>query len=89
MDNTTPEDYGYTHNDDLPDMARLIDYVQGLQEALYSTGNVESLESCLEEVCHELKLEFIGTTPLVENTNYRNMKYWNLGYQRSLIEQVS
>jgi len=54
----TPEDYGYTHENDMPDIETAKDYVQGIVESLYETGDVEPLDSMLDELCHALGMKF-------------------------------
>lgn len=57
----TPEDYGYVHSDELPNLEAVTDHVKGIVEALY-TRNFDRIESNLEEVCAHLNIEF---TPIV------------------------
>ena len=42
----------------IPNIDRLRDFTAGIHDALYSTGSVDELESCLEELCHELGVVF-------------------------------
>jgi len=49
------EDLGYIHKENLPNIDFIYDQVKGLVEA-FKIGNMESLGSCLEEVCSELQI---------------------------------
>jgi len=72
-DHPTPADYGWVHEDDIPDLDHLQDMLEGIVEALYVTGNVEELENCLDEAVHCFGLKLPAGDPIVEakgkNTN--------------------
>ena len=65
-DPPTPADYGWVHEDDIPDLDHAKDMLEGVLEAIYVTGNIEKLEDCLDELtgCFELKIP--ATAPLLE-----------------------
>lgn len=52
-----PEEHGYIHEDELPDFSRIKDYLTGVVEAVYETGNIDKLEHCLEELCHQFNMK--------------------------------
>lgn len=85
----TPADYGWVHEDDLPDFDRCKDMLQGCLEALYKIGDVAKLEDCLEELCHQLNVKFELGTPELEKIGRRDLMQWYLGYQRATIDQMN
>ena len=84
----TPEDYGYIHEDNLPDLESLRDHVKGIMQAMYLTGDVAMMESCLDELCNELDLKINEGDPILEKKGERNMMTWYLGYQRATIDSM-
>jgi hypothetical protein len=52
------EDMGYTHETEMPDLSHARDFMSGVLEALYETGDTSRLEDCLEEVCHILEVKY-------------------------------
>lgn len=85
----TPADYGWVHEDDLPDFDHCKDMLQGCLEALYKSGDVAKLEDCLEELCHQLDVKFELGTPELEKTGRRDLMQWYLGYQRATMDQMN
>jgi len=41
----------YVHIDDLPDLDHAKDFLGGIVEAIYETGDLDLLQHCLEELC--------------------------------------
>lgn len=59
-----PEDYGYVHEEDLPDYENIKDHFIGLVEILYGRGDLSKLERPIEEIARELEVE-LPSTPLM------------------------
>lgn len=86
----TPEDNGYTHERDMPDLEHLKDHLQGVIEAFYQTGDTQAIENGLDEMCHALEMPLkAAAMPAVEKRGERNMMQWYLGYQRSQIDLMN
>ena len=77
-----PEEHGYIKASELPDLDHMWDHMQGVLEALYTTGDMEALESSLEEVCAELNVPMPKASPKI------NLQY-HLGYQRGVIDSMN
>lgn len=81
-------DNGYIHEDDLPDFETAREFLVGIQECVYLTGNVEKLENNLEELCSLLDCIVIdaakGKPRLKQAPDYMQ---WYLGYQRTRMNQ--
>ncbi len=86
----TPADYGWVHEDDLPDLDHAKDMLEGVLEALYVSGDVEKLEDCLDELtgCFELKLP--ATAPLLEKKGMNlNLLSAFAGYTKQYAEALT
>jgi hypothetical protein len=60
--------------------------IKEIVKAMYLTGDVAYMESCLDEVCHELDIEINKGDPVLECKGERNLMTWYLGYQRAVID---
>ena len=65
----TPEDYGWVRVDEIPDLDHMKDFLQGLIEAIYVTGDVDHMETCLEEVASQMGLKLPIGAPKLEKIN--------------------
>lgn len=63
----SPELFGFIHKDEIPDIDICEDMLKGVIEALYLTGNVESLEECLDELAAEFNIELPNTGIIFKN----------------------
>ena len=79
-----PETNGWIHEDDLPNLERIKDQLQGAIEAIYETGDVAMLESCLDEACHELGMTIKDAEPKIERRN-SSLDKWYLELQKDLM----
>lgn len=59
------EDHGYVHEDDLPDFDKIKDHLRGVVESVYESGNLDSLEHCLEELCHQFDMHVPAKDPVI------------------------
>lgn len=57
---------GYIHESELPDFPQIKDHLKGIIEAVYTTGDVAMLESCLDEVCHQFKIKLKNKIPVIQ-----------------------
>lgn len=64
-DPPTPADYGWIHEDDVPDLDHCTDMLKGILEAVYVTGNVEELENCLDELSGQFDLKLPAGDPVL------------------------
>lgn len=69
-------------------LANAADWLEGVLEAVYDTGDGAALEEHLEELCHALSVPFPadkarklrGSSPLMQ---------WYLGYQRAHLDRIT
>lgn len=61
----SPADYGWIREDDIPDLDGVKDFLKGVLEAVYVTGNVEELENCLDEICSQFDLKLPAGNPVM------------------------
>lgn len=62
----SPADYGWVHEDDIPDLDSVRDFLTGVIEAVYVTGDVDKLEDCLDEICHQFDLKLPAGQPILK-----------------------
>ena len=53
----TPSDFGWIHESDIPDLEECKNLLQTLIDAVYTTGNIQSLESAIEDLASQLDVE--------------------------------
>jgi hypothetical protein len=82
----TPEDSGYIHESNLPNIQRIQDSLKVLMQCMYGSGDVAMMESCLDEICDEVDMKINPGTPVLEKKQKSNMLTWHLGYQRAMID---
>ena len=80
----TPEDYGYIHKNDMPDIDFIKNQIQGVLHAVYVTGDVMMLESSLDEICHELNIKIHQGAPVINKKQPTTLGVY-IDYQRTLI----
>lgn len=80
VDPETPADYGWIREDDIPDLGRVKDFIKGVLEAVYITGNVEQLENCLDEICGQFDLKLpAGNAVMCRKPDELSNKLFDLG----------
>jgi len=62
---TGPEDYGYIHEDDVPDLDHCREMLEGILESIYKTGDIDKLEDCLDELCGAFDIQMIASHPVL------------------------
>lgn len=65
-DDMGPEDNGWIHEDDIPDLDFVKGMLEGVRGAVYETGDIENLEDCLEELLSTFELRVPETEPVLE-----------------------
>ena len=85
----TLEDSGYVYKDNIPNFDDTRDFLSGIVESLYKTGDIETLENCLEELCFQYDVEFEHKVPQLETKNKNRLMHCYLGYQRATIENMN
>jgi hypothetical protein len=81
-------DNGYIHEDDLPDIESAREFLVGIQECVYQTGDVGKLEYQLEELCAILDCKLLPTKddkPKIRKSN--DLMEWYIDYQRATMDQ--
>jgi hypothetical protein len=68
------------------DTDHLREHVQGIVEAVYVSGDVMKLESCLDEVCYELGVNINQGIPAIQKKKTFDLMQQHLGYQRAMID---
>jgi hypothetical protein len=85
----TPQDEGWIHEDELPDLEHAKNMLISVRNAIYDTGDIETLEDCLEELLACFELSIPKSEPRLEKkrSEYeRNKLYFYSGYQKGLTE---
>jgi len=54
------------HGIEPQDIEDVKDFLAGLVEAVYETGDIGSIEGCLEELCHFFDVPFSDKTPKIQ-----------------------
>lgn len=81
-------DNGYIHEDDLPNLDSARDFLVGIQECFYQTGDVDKLEDYLGELCAILDCVIIDAAKEKPKLKYStDHMQWYLGYQRASMDQ--
>ena len=76
----------YVHRSLLPDQDQVHDFVNGILESVYTTGDTDKLENCLEELCDLLGVEFkLGNCALEKK---KDLMQWHLKQQREQINTL-
>lgn len=68
----TPADYGWIHEDDLPDLDFVRYELANLVKAVYKTGNINDLEKSLEEICESLEVNYPDHAPAIAKQEQEN-----------------
>jgi len=74
------------HVDSGLDIDHCRDHLTGVLQALYTTGDTEQLEYCLEEVAHALGISLPEGDIAIEKKNQNRELHYQLGYQRALLD---
>ena len=86
----TPADYGWVHEDDLPNFEHVKDMLQGMMECLYKTGDVSQLEDCLDELCHQFDLKLMAGSPVLhKKSDELSSNLFNLGIALSRAQAIA
>ena len=56
---------GWVREDEQPDMNNVKEWVEGVMEAVYKTGDIEDLKFSLEELAHALKVRMPEEEPML------------------------
>ena len=65
-DPITPADYGWVLESEVPHIEICRDQLLRIVEAVYVTGDIDSLESSLEDVLGQFDLSMPGKTPVIQ-----------------------
>lgn len=81
-----PEDHGYIHENDLPDLNFLCLQFEKLIEAVYDTGSTFEIEKALHEIGNELEVAVPNRQVAIEKRELSNHLQWYLGYHRCMLD---
>ena len=81
----SPEDCGWIHENDVPSIEETSDFLTGLLESVYESGDMSKMEHCLEELCHLYGVEFTPKQKKIQKKTNDQTK-WYLGYQQAMID---
>lgn len=70
------------------EIQRAQEFLDGIVECVYQTGDVAELEHCLEELCDQLGIKFSMGTPMIEKKNENRSYHYHQGYQRALLDLI-
>lgn len=92
----TPADYGWVHQDDLPDIDHCKDMLEGIIEAIYTSGSIDKLEDCLDELTHQFAMTIPRSKPVLTAQSSvrsdRMLGEWlqfNQSYNESILKQAT
>lgn len=92
----TPADYGWIHEDDVPDLELCQEMVERVIEAVYTTGDVDALEGFIDELAGLFDVKMPKTDPVLEKKGSvrvdRTLESWlqfNQGYNECLRNQAT
>lgn len=94
MEQQTPEDFGYIHEDDMPDYENIKDMFTGVLEVIYKGRDVNDLDFLCEEICGALEIPMPSGPILVqhkqneEELRKQRMFQWFTGYTRAHAEFI-
>lgn len=75
-ENYIEQDSDWVRKDSLPDLEHIKDHLQGIIEAVYETGDVFSLEFCLDEICSQLGVEIKLDAPVLKKAEKQDVREW-------------
>lgn len=78
-------EHGYVHESELPNFDLIKDHLTGIIEAVYETGDVAMLESCLDEVCHQFDIKITDKQPKIQKKQIPLME-WYLDVQKGFLQ---
>lgn len=85
----SPQDYGWVREDEQPEKKTCVDMIEGLLEAVYVTGNVESIEFCLEELAYQYGINVPSSLPVIDSKKSKpSLRAWvefNQKHNMSLV----
>lgn len=85
-----PEDYGYIHENNLPNLDLIRDFLIGIIESVYVTGDIDALENCLDEICCEFDLKLPNRKlVLCKKSDEFSSKIFNLGVALSRAQATA
>ncbi len=64
-DYETPEDQGYIHEDELPNIEHTREHLLDLIHAVYETGDIDVIEDRLDELCGQFDIDYTPLTPKI------------------------
>ena len=82
-----PEESGYIHKDNIPNIERIQDNLKVLMQCMYGSGDVAMMESCIDEICDEVDMKINPGSPVIEMKSKTDMIKFHIGYQRAMIDQ--
>lgn len=94
----SPADYGWIHEDDVPDLDACRGFIEVLIKSVYEVGNIEILEDALDELAaqFDVKMPDNDTQPILEKKGSvrtdRTLESWlqfNQGYNECLRNQAT
>lgn len=88
----TPEDFGWIHEDNLPNLDLCKKTLNSAIEAVYFSGNIDQLENCLDELCAQFDLMLPAReSALVRDPKKFSEKLFDFGValSRAQAEQIA
>lgn len=83
----SPHEDGWIHEDDLPNFNDTRDFLVGVIECVYETGDIEKLEGMLDELCYQFGVPMPKTKPIIEMQKKSELMDWYLKFQKKEIEK--
>jgi hypothetical protein len=89
----SPYDYGWVREEDLPNQDNVRDQLSKILKALSTTGDVDVIEDCMENLCGMFDVRFDLDQIQIERKGAQKKKddlmQWVLGYQHAQIDLMN
>lgn len=66
----------WIHESDVPNIEDTQDYITGLIEAIYVSGNIAKLEHCIEELAHIYDVKYEYREPQIDTKKHPLMQWF-------------
>lgn len=85
----TSTESGWVHQDDLPDLEGVKDYLKEILRSVYVTGDIEELENSLGEICSQFDLKLpAGEAVLCRKLKNFSDNFFDFGVALSRAQTV-
>ena len=87
LDDCAEPDTGWIREESIPNINETCDFLEGILEALYETGDAFRLEGMVEELCHLYDIAIPNKELKIQGKKDNALMESYLNYQKTLIER--